>query len=710
MISGPEAAVIELVKNSYDADASFVSIKFVPPVTAGHGRIVIVDDGHGMSLSDIQDKWMEPATTAKMATRRSRLKNRPVMGSKGIGRFAAAKLGQRMALNSVSRDADGEAVEVLIPNLDWSIFGGDAYLSDISIEYFTQQTTATTGTIIEISGLNEDWSQAKLSRLYLELRRLVSPIDQDSEDSFKIYFDISSITKSNSGFDGDDLLTTQGKTNSPGLLDDPADAHRVVPFPILSSSDYEVAGYFDPGGEFHGSMQIRRAGQAPHPIKLTVPLQADEDPCGRVNIRLFLFDREANLVRENVRKAGLGDVTAAEARKILDSVAGIAIYRSGFRIRPYGDSENDWLTLDRRRVQDPSLRIGHNQIAGYVTVDDQLASGLVERSSREGFEQNASFRRLQRLVTELLAQNVEPRRQKFREDAGLSRRRETSFEEVRRISELEPLKILIPDIPSAKRDDAQKLFERQAALLSEKLEELEERQRILEAQSSLGQIIGEILHEGAPSATFLAKTGKRLQTRYQFLFDNSKYTHETRSEFPQKLSLIRDNGEKLQRLFETLRPLSGAKRGPPEDFYGMDVAHNVLAIFTLHHVDTNVSVEGQPRRLLGYPEDLNTALVNLVGNALHWLEQSATPSPRIDISFQWKGTDAVIYVDDNGPGIPEEFADRIFQVGFTLKNGGTGLGLNIAREALARSDATLAYHLDYDKGTRFEIRFPTVGG
>jgi hypothetical protein len=102
LISGPEAAVIELVKNSYDADATTVTLKFFPPLQPGRGRITIQDDGHGMTLSDIQDKWMEPATTSKVGSRRSPGKGRVMMGYKGIGRFAAAKLGGRMALNSTT--------------------------------------------------------------------------------------------------------------------------------------------------------------------------------------------------------------------------------------------------------------------------------------------------------------------------------------------------------------------------------------------------------------------------------------------------------------------------------------------------------------------------------------------------------------------------------------------------------------------------------
>ena len=60
LISGPEAAVIELIKNSHDADASFARVTFVPPLKQDDGLILVEDDGHGMTLEDIEQKWMEP--------------------------------------------------------------------------------------------------------------------------------------------------------------------------------------------------------------------------------------------------------------------------------------------------------------------------------------------------------------------------------------------------------------------------------------------------------------------------------------------------------------------------------------------------------------------------------------------------------------------------------------------------------------------------
>lgn len=703
LISGPEAAVIELVKNSYDADASQVVVKFIPPLEPGAGRITVADNGHGMTIADIQDKWMEPATSSKIGNRKSPKKNRIMLGSKGIGRFAAAKLGQVMELTTTS-DRAGSRTEVLIPRIDWSVFNGDAYLSDIRIDFLSQPTNEETGTTIEIVGLNESWSAAKMGRLLLELRKLISPIHTTAdEDAFRIFLDLSACTEANCGFDGRTILGSADEID-----DDPLAGFEVVPFPLLTACDYEVDGHFDDGGTFHGTMQIKRANQGPAPIVLSVPLQQDEESCGRVDVRFYVFDRETDIIKATMQKAGMGEITAKEARRILDEVAGIAIYRDGFRIRPYGDAANDWLTLDTRRVQDPSLRIGQNQIAGFLGVETQETSSLIEKSSREGFEQNAAFVRLTRLMRELLAQVVEPRRQRFREDAGIARRNTTSFEEIRKLGHLNKIRALVKGLPSDEREHALTVIDEQEIELRDRIAQIEERQRILEAKSSLGAIVGEVLHEGGPHANYVAQTGAWLVRNYDTLFTNGPRADEVKTDYPKKLRLTAESGEKLRGLVATLRPLSGGKRPAPAIFNPVNVVKDAAAVFDSHNIPLTFLNPEKVSEAVGYKGDLGTAVVNIVGNAVHWLEQTRTPQPSITISMATASDEILILIDDNGPGIPGEFVERIFEVGFTTKDEGTGWGLNIAREALARSDATLGYDREYEGGARFVIRFPAL--
>ena len=709
LISGPEAAVIELVKNAYDADATSVILKFYPPLEAGAGRITVQDNGHGMTLSDIQDKWMEPATTSKVGSRRSPGRDRVMMGYKGIGRFAAAKLGGRMALNSTS-ERGGERVEVLIPELNWSIFNGDTYLSDIAINYYTEPATGLTGTLLEIRDLSEAWNEPKINRLLLELRRLISPLQQaGSDDSFDIFLDLSECTVESAGFDGRSVL---GLGNAAGGVEGYSEDNnefKVQPFPLLTACDYELMGSYDASGQFTGTFRNRRAGAGPEPVSLEIPFNDVEQSCGPFDVRLFLFDREAETIKNNMREAGLGDLTAARARQILDEIAGVAIYRSGFRIRPYGDPDNDWLTLDRRRVQNPSLHIGHNQVAGYVTVQDQATTGLEERSSREGFEENGAFRRLTRLVELLLTRIVEPKRYQFRSKAGISRTRGVTYDEVRNLAELQKLRKLVGNFEPEERAEAESLIDQQASLLTDRIDQLEERARVLEAKSSLGAILAEVLHEGTQPAAYVASTAARLRGLYPDLFGGSGPRTETaKGEFDRKLPLVAESGTRLVTLFRNLKPLAGGKRGPPKTFNLVNVVRGATELFTNHGAKILIDNPDKVTDMIGYPDDLTTALVNIVGNSLHWLEDAQTADPQIAISIKGMPSEAVIFVDDNGPGVKEEFAELIFDVGFSLKSDGTGLGLNIAREALARSDATLSYHMDFEGGTRFEIRFPRV--
>lgn len=704
LISGPEAAVIELVKNSYDADALTVEVKFVPPLRRGQGRIIVTDDGHGMPIEVISEQWMEPATTSKLSQRRSP-KGRLMMGSKGIGRFAAAKLGRKMSLLTTVK-AGATSSEVLIAELDWDEFSGDRYLSDVEIDYMSQDTSRPTGTVIEIWELSEGWSETAVTRLLLELRRLVSPLSPNEGGAFNIYLDLSECTRGTAGFDGRSLMTTAFGDSEDGSFEG-KEAFRVRPYPLLTVSDYELRGHFDPDGGFEGTFTNRRGGRAPQAINLAAVPDSDGGVPGPFDVRLYLFDREADAIKSNLRRSGLGELSAREARHILDEIAGVAIYRNGFRVRPYGDKDSDWLLLDRRRVQDPSRHIGHNQIAGYVTLSDSENASLVERSSREGFEENAAFRRLQDLLIRLLTEVAEPNRQQFREQTGLSRKRTGSFTEARKQAELKRIrKEILPLLKEKERAAAELVLADEAAQLALQIDQLEDRQHVLEASSSLGAIVSEVLHEGSPLAAYMTETAGALKGAIDRQAV-AKFSEDIRQNWNNRAGKIEKSGNQLVALFRNLRPLAGGKRGLPEHFNPMPLVEATLELFR-SHVDIAFQVDNPDRvhLLLGYRQDLSAALLNLVGNSVFWLEEHEVPNASIVIRLRRDEDGQRLFIEDNGPGIPEEFVPSIFDVGFSLKPEGTGLGLNIAREALARSGARLSYHPEFPTGAKFEIFYP----
>ncbi|MEW6373213.1 MAG: ATP-binding protein [Pseudomonadota bacterium] len=721
LVSGPEAAVIELVKNSYDADSSFARITFVPGEHSGIAEIIFEDDGHGMTLQDIEQKWMEPATSDKR-DRRFSSKGRRLLGSKGIGRFAASRLGQYLEMVSTAKritnqnNVMGSENEWLtttrIPLLDWNAFEQTKYLDDVSFDVEVLAAAKTTGTTLRISLLRDEWSDKRIERLHEELRKLVSPIPHVGTASFKIFLDLSLCTLQNCSFDGPSLLATDG-TGSAEIPRAAGEPFEVRPFPLLDACDYSVDGVFDETGHFEGTLIIQRGGLEPEAVQLSVPLHLDqgEEECGVVLVRLHVFDRETDAIRSTAAKAGFGAIGVREARKLLDNIAGVAIYREGFRIRPYGDGENDWLTLDAKRVQNPTIKIGRNQIAGVVSLDDERESNLIERSSREGLEENGSFRRLRSLISTLLAEVVEPKRRQFRISAGLDSRPETSFRDIYDKVQMGWSKILLAKIPESERADAEELVSKESEKLTQYLKRLEERQAQLEARVTLGLIIGEVMHQGNTPLSFIETETARLNKWWPGILVETEAARAKRIEVPRIINGLVASGGKLRVLFDALNPLAGARRGSPKPYDPNVVIEQTLYLFKSKVEDVGIEmvidVIFESSAIFGYKDDLATALTNLFDNAIYWLAYHKVACPKISVTIVRSDDRCLITIVDNGVGIPAEFSDQLFDIGFTLKPNGTGLGLSIAKEAIYRSNGDL-YLQDSDFGTRFQISLPAV--
>lgn len=706
LISGPETAVIELVKNSHDADANWVRVKFFPPLDKPEGKITVEDDGHGMSLDDIRDKWMEPATTDK-TDREMSPGGRKLLGSKGIGRFAAAKLGKWLDLRTTAfaESADDNLETTIIGKIDWDLFDQVKYLSEIEFEYETPEPDGSTGTMLTITGPVDLWNSKKLKTLYQEMRRMLSPLDASGDSDFAIYLDLSACTPETCGFDG--LAIVNGDLPGEG-----ADLHRVEPFPLLKSCDYEVSGSFLPDGTFDGTMAIHRGNLEPVEIDLTVLLdeKAGEANCGNVLVHLFIFDRDTEAIKAAMKRAGMGALTAKQARQILDDISGVAIYRNKFRIRPYGDEENDWLALDTRRVQTPTIRIGHNQISGIVVIDSEQNSNLVEKSSREGLEEDASFLRLKNLLISLLSEAVEPLRYDFRVNTGIGRDRETDFSRVFASAQFHWARSYIDRLPDEEiRKEASDKFDTESRRLISYLKRLEEKQSIMEMKVTLGMILGEVLHEGAPPVAYIQDETNRLRKWWPDLFSSSKEAETRKRKMTSILRGLNTSAGRLRSLFNATKPLAGGKRGKPTYYNPNQVIVDTRMLFQnkLDSLGGEVSQKADVdvADILGYRGDLTAAITNLTDNAIYWLQHHKVPDPLIEVIVSRDKGQCVIDFRDNGHGIPEEFRSHVFDVGFTLKAKGTGLGLSIAREALARSGGSIEL-VDSDQGAQFQIRIP----
>ncbi|MBC8255439.1 MAG: ATP-binding protein, partial [Ardenticatenia bacterium] len=194
LISSETVAVIELVKNAYDADATRVLVCFHGPLEIGKGRIEVMDNGHGMSLETIQTAWMEPATMVRKRRPQSEQRERRVLGEKGIGRFAASRLADRLVVVTRRAVMDRE-VRVFF---DWSQFDDEQkYLDQVealweevepaeiclgrTIQALWEESERpeaselSHGTILRMEGLRTTWGKNQFEPLRTGLSRLISP-------------------------------------------------------------------------------------------------------------------------------------------------------------------------------------------------------------------------------------------------------------------------------------------------------------------------------------------------------------------------------------------------------------------------------------------------------------------------------------------------------------------------------------------------------
>ena len=165
-------ALAELVKNAYDADAVLSRIEFA------EDRIVIEDDGHGMSENDFLEHWMRIGTTHKADKRRSKSLGRSMTGSKGLGRLSVQFLAGEMELWSTSED---DPAKTLYAVVDWSQIrtgrdiGTVNVLWDVRPEARWYPGGRRTGTRIVLQGLKSEWNTETIAALGKEVWVLRSP-------------------------------------------------------------------------------------------------------------------------------------------------------------------------------------------------------------------------------------------------------------------------------------------------------------------------------------------------------------------------------------------------------------------------------------------------------------------------------------------------------------------------------------------------------
>ena len=669
LISSETVAVTELVKNSYDADATKVLIRFHGPLEIGKGSIEVIDNGHGMSFETIRTTWMEPATLTRKREPHSRGRGRRVLGEKGIGRFATSRLADY--LDVVTRDeAADQETHVFF---DWSQFDDEnKYLDEVVVLWEEENPTEIAidgtieslwnsndrpssndlahGTILRMDGLRTEWDSNKFRELRTSLSRLLSPFFEtelsNKGDAFEIRLDIAEPFDQYSGI---------------------VDSHE-----ILRNPHYSLKGSMDKEGKYQLGLRLRGKDDQVSLSGVFKPVGHLLE-CGPLDIELRVWDRDVSSLSE-LRDDG-SFTTVTQIRRELDSAIGISIYRDGFRVFPYGEPNNDWLRLDLRRVQNPTQRLSNNQVLGYVLITSDANPGLKDQSNREGLIESRPLGDLGEFIIFALNQ-IETRRYTLRHEPSPPQARGTGLFTGFDLSSIRQ------HLKDHYADDRQL-----AALVERSERELETRSAgIKEALSrhhrlaGLGQLIDQVLHDGrAP----VAKIKNEAMLGLRDIQRSGSSTSQSNEKQGNRFKMIETQSNALAVLFRKIEPFGGRRRGRPVTVSletVIDDACSVLdtetaevgAKLTLPKTDTKVTVD---------QAEVQQVIINLLQNSLHWLCIVPADERRVVIQVNRNGPDEVeVVFSDSGPGVPEEFRERIFDPYFSTKPDGIGLGLMLAGE------------------------------
>lgn len=348
------------------------------------------------------------------------------------------------------------------------------------------------------------------------------------------------------------------------------------------------------------------------------------------------------------------------------------------------------------RVQNPSRKLGLNQVWGVVEIADEATSGLIERSSREGLEHNGSFTRLKHLVSSLLA-HVEGLRQDFRQSAGLSRKAGTDTDDVRKKAALRATTRAVAALPPRYREKVERAIKQDSLALKTSIAELETYQQALASNLTLGLVVAQVLHDGRRYLSDISTRSKRLSDGSPRLEEQSTFGTHFRASFGKEASSIHQSAGLLSKLFKSLDPISGKKRGKPKTIVVGDVIERCVGLFSDAIAESSIKVivlpSDLPAQALGYESDLMAAMINIIDNAVHWLRTSPVRPRTITLSTTQSKKYIRLAISNNGPIIDNRFQPNLFHPGFSLKTEGSGIGLAIAREAMRASKGDV----DFDR-------------
>ena len=464
-IAGIPTAISELFKNAHDAYADHVEVDYY----RSDGLFVLRDDGFGMTHQDFEERWLTLGTESKISSRDGiappekppSKELRPTMGEKGIGRLSIASIGpQVLVLTRAIRSADG-LCDTVMSFIHWGLFeAGGVNIEEIDIP------------VVELED-GQLPSKAQVEKIVDRVRKNLHSLKSriDAEHFQKIDDDLCAfevdVRAADDYLPGSDTLSLSGGGHGTHFYIMPADESLEAEIKGPENDDEAspltkmLIGFVNTMTPGHPEPRIRAAFRDHKGVDLTENLIGDQefftpkefrnadhqfrgtfDEYGQFEGKITIYGEEYEHTvpwkgaRGKPTRCGpfdldlayvQGEATAstippqqyAQLNRKLDRIGGLYIYRDGIRVLPYGDSDYDFINIEKRRTKSASYYyFSYRRMLGLVSIDRERNSSLVEKAGREGFRENKAYRQFKSILENFFLQLAADF---FRDDAPTDR-------------------------------------------------------------------------------------------------------------------------------------------------------------------------------------------------------------------------------------------------------------------------------------------------
>lgn len=693
LIKNERIALIELLKNSYDADSDWVKVSFIGftpdyKITK-ESKIIIEDCGTGMTTNVIENHWLNPATPEKKRRKQQcdrTKKGRVIQGEKGIGRFSVLKLGRKITI--ISR-VEGDEFESVI-EYDFSKYDDDfltengiekdLYIDDISIritkrtperivrrkESFGTQNIEVPGhgTIIEVANLKGTWTEEKIDYVYQDFSKFESIFNKKAKDfAIYIYRDDVYLPKTEKYIEKLDVLMENRAVIriENGYFD-----HERLTYSFGINGEKKELNLNDP--EIAGLKVFRD-----HFKNAASHLSNRDIECGSFTFGFYIFDfTEKSPMKFRLDKD--------DKRIIRDHR--IYLYRDDIRVYPYGEPDDDWLKIDTYRgTISAGSFLSNDQVVGYVNITQKGNPKLKDKTNREGLiEEGNTTEDFIVIIQSFLAYVRHKPYARYKNDLEI-RKRQDVYKTEQVYKHFEQIKDAVGDNKKLKAliNNAEKTYEIERRYLVQRAETTEDLAGVgLSVESASHDIMG-----------IIGKVLINLDSLISDLLSNNEINQEI---LLNELQSLRGGISFVESQLKDVQLLFKSSKQRRKNIRVKEIVEKVERIYrrllTKENIILEIQTIGSPLVAKTTDAVLLQLLLNLFDNSVFWLQQISQQKKMIKIVLD--GNTGKLIFSDNGPGVKDDDAPYIFEPFYSGKGeDGRGLGLYIARQLLERNDYSI---------------------